>query len=193
MIYGNCNTNPKNSFGVEQEAKLRQPIDEYVGKIQAQIDELRTDGTGKLSISRMLDNLKRDRIYTAQEKTERETKLKAERQWPRQLKKNKGQINKLIADAEAYLKAHYDSDYYQGGGGQLQAGKVQAQQKYQATVEQLKKEHETALSKLSNQQEIKDEKYVHKNRLFDAKMQLDKDCQAIKDRRQYAALDYNIT
>lgn len=27
--------------------------------------------------------------------------------------KNKGQINKLIADAEAYLKAHYDSDYYQ--------------------------------------------------------------------------------
>ena len=44
--------------------------------------------------------------------------------------------------------------------------KVQAQQKYQATVEQLKKEHETALSKLSNQQEIKDEKYVHKNRLW---------------------------
>lgn len=36
--------------------------------------------------------------------------------------------------------------------------KVQAQQKYQATVEQLKKEHETALSKLSNQQEIQGRK-----------------------------------
>lgn len=178
-------------LSAEQEAKLRQPIDEYVGKIQAQIDELRTDGTEKaVNIQNELDNLKRDRIYTAQEKTERETKLKAELAAAKAVEeKNKSQINKLIADAEAYLKAHYDSDYYQAVVASCKQEKVQAQQKYQATVEQLKKEHETALSKLSNQQEIKDEKYVHKNRLFDAKMQLDKDCQAIKDRR-YAAFDY---
>ena len=178
-------------LSAEQEAKLRQPIDEYVGKIQAQIDELRTDGTEKaVNIQNELDNLKRDRIYTAQEKTERETKLKAELAAAKAVEeKNKGQINKLIADAEAYLKAHYDSDYYQAVVASCKQEKVQAQQKYQAAVEQLKKEHETALSKLSNQQEIKDEKYVHKNRLFDAKMQLDKDCQAIKDRR-HAAFDY---
>ena len=178
-------------LSAEQEAKLRQPIDEYVGKIQAQIDELRTDGTEKaVNIQNELDNLKRDRIYTAQEKTERETKLKAELAAAKAVEeKNKGQINKLIADAEAYLKAHYDSDYYQAVVASCKQEKVQAQQKYQATVEQLKKEHETALSKLSNQQEIKDEKYVHKNRLFDAKMQLDKDCLAIKDRR-HAAFDY---
>lgn len=178
-------------LSAEQEAKLRQPIDEYVGKIQAQIDELRTDGTEKaVNIQNELDNLKRDRIYTAQEKTERETKLKAELAAAKAVEeKNKGQINKLIADAEAYLKAHYDSDYYQAVVASCKQEKVQAQQKYQATVEQLKKEHETALSKLSNQQEIKDEKYVHKNRLFDAKMQLDKDCQAIKDRR-HDAFDY---
>lgn len=55
-------------LSAEQEAKLRQPIDEYVGKIQAQIDELRTDGTEKaVNIQNELDNLKRDRIYTAQE------------------------------------------------------------------------------------------------------------------------------
>lgn len=178
-------------LSAEQEAKLRQPIDEYVGKIQAQIDELRTDGTEKaVNIQNELDNLKRDRIYTAQEKTERETKLKAELAAAKAVEeKNKGQINKLIADAEAYLKAHYDSDYYQAVVASCKQEKVQAQQKYQAAVEQLKKEHETALSKLSNQQEIKDEKYVHKNRLFDAKMQLDKDFQAIKDRR-HAAFDY---
>ena len=178
-------------LSAEQEAKLRQPIDEYVGKIQAQIDELRTDGTEKaVNIQNELDNLKRDRIYTAQEKTERETKLKAELAAAKAVEeKNKGQINKLIADAEAYLKAHYDSDYYQAVVASCKQEKVQAQQKYQAAVEQLKKEHETALSKLSNQQEIKDEKYVHKNRLFDAKMQLDKDCHAIKDRR-HAAFDY---
>lgn len=55
-------------FRRSREAKLRQPIDEYVGKIQAQIDELRTDGTEKaVNIQNELDNLKRDRIYTAQE------------------------------------------------------------------------------------------------------------------------------
>mgnify|MGYP000772150998 CR=1 FL=1 len=60
------------------------------------------------NIQNELDNLKRDRIYTAQEKTERETKLKAELAAAKAVEeKNKGQINKLIADAEAYLKAHY--------------------------------------------------------------------------------------
>ena len=43
-------------LSAEQEAKLRQPIDEYVGKIQAQIDELRTDGTEKaVNIQNELD------------------------------------------------------------------------------------------------------------------------------------------
>lgn len=128
-------------LSAEQEAKLRQPIDEYVGKIQAQIDELRTDGTEKaVNIQNELDNLKRDRIYTAQEKTERETKLKAELAAAKAVEeKNKGQINKLIVDAEAYLKAHYDSDYYQAVVASCKQEKVQAQQKYQATVEQLKK------------------------------------------------------
>lgn len=53
--------------------------------------------------------------------------------------KNKGQINKLIVDAEAYLKAHYDSDYYQAVVASCKQEKVQAQQKYQAAVEQLKR------------------------------------------------------
>ena len=43
-------------LSAEQEAKLRQPIDEYVGKIQAQIDQLRTDGTQKaVNIQNELD------------------------------------------------------------------------------------------------------------------------------------------
>ena len=45
------------------------------------------------------------------------------------------------------------------------------------------------MAKLSDQQEIKDEKYVYKNRLFDAKMDLNKDLQEIKD-RQHAAFDH---
>ena len=34
-------------ISAEEEAKLLQPIDEYVGKIQKQIDELRIEGTDK--------------------------------------------------------------------------------------------------------------------------------------------------
>ncbi|WP_300367049.1 ABC transporter permease subunit [uncultured Subdoligranulum sp.] len=178
-------------LSAEQEAQLRQPIDEYVGKIQAQVDALRTDGTEKVvSVQNELDNLKRDRIYTAQEKADREAKLKAEMEKAKAVEaKNKDQIAKLVADAEAYLKAHYDSEYYQAVVASCKLEKAAAQQKYQAAVSELEKEHQATVSKLTDQQEIKDEKYVHKNRLFDAKMQLEKDLQAVKD-RQHAAFDY---
>src|SRR5699024_2145194 len=67
--------------------------------------------------------------------------------------------------------------------------KAAAQEKYKSTVAQLNKEHQETLAKLNDQKEIKDEKYVQKNRLFDAKMQLAKDLQAVKDRR-HAAYDH---
>ena len=35
-------------LSAEEEAKLLKPIDEYVGKIQAQIDALRVDGSDKV-------------------------------------------------------------------------------------------------------------------------------------------------
>ena len=70
-----------------------------------------------------------------------------------------------------------------------QQEKLLAQAKYHTTVDQLKQEHAQTLSKLKDPHEIKDEKYVHKNRLFDAKMQLAKDLQDIKDRR-HAAFDH---
>lgn len=175
----------------EQELQLRKPIDDYVGKIQSQINELRVDGTDKVvSIQSNLDNLKRDRIYTAQEKAARQSKLNDGLKKAKAVEaKNKPQVDKLIADAENYLKAHYDSEYYQRVVESCKQEKVVAQQKYQAAVEQLNKEHQATLAKLSDQHEIKDEKYVHKNRLFDAKMQRDKNLQEIKD-RQHAAFDY---
>lgn len=178
-------------LSAEREAELRKPIDEYVGKIQAQIDALRADGTEKVvNIQNDLDNLKRDRIYTAEEKAARESKMKAELETAKTVEaKNKDQISKLIADAESYLKAHYDSEYYQHVVASCKAEKAVVLQKYQDAVAKLEKEHQATVAKLTDQQEIKDEKYVHKNRLFDAKMQRDKDLQAVKDRR-HAAFDY---
>lgn len=175
----------------EQELKLRQPIDEYVGGIQAKIDALRVDGTDRvIDIQSTLDNLKRDRIYTAQEKEARAAQLKKELEAAKAVEnQNKAEISKLIADAESYLKAHYDAEYYQPLLASCRNEKVAAQEKYQAAVAELNKEHQATLSKLTDQHEIKDEKYVHKNRLFDAKMTLAKDLQQVKD-RQHVAFDY---
>ena len=178
----------ENILTAEQESKLRQPIDDYVGAIQEQINDLRKDGTDQvIDIQSALDNLKRDKIYTAQEKETRRTQLQKELEQAKQVEaKNKEQISKLIADAEGYLKAHFDKDYFQAVAASCVQEKARAQAKYQAAVEQLNKTHQETVAKLNDPQEIKDEKYVHKNRLFDAKMQLAKDLQDVKDHRHAA-------
>ena len=178
-------------LSTEREVELLKPIDDYVGKIQAQIDELRHDGTEKVvNLQNDLDNLKRDRIYTAEEKAARQAQLKKQLEEAKAVEaKNKPQVDKLIADAEAYLKAHYKTDYFDHVVASCQQEKAAAQQKYQETVAKLEKEHQATIAKLSDAKEIKDEKYVHKNRLFDAKMQRDQELQNIKDRR-HAAFDY---
>ena len=174
----------------EQESKLRKPIDDYVGGIQEQINALRKNGTDRvIEIQSALDSLKRDRIYTAQEKEAKRAQLQKELELAKTVEtKNKEGIAKLIADAENYLKANYNT-YYQPVLASCAEEKVLAKEKYQAAVAQLEKAHQETVGKLSDAQEIKDEKYVHKNRLFDAKMQLAKDLQNVKDRR-HAAFDH---
>ncbi len=180
-----------NVLTAEQEMELRQSIDEYVGSIQKKIDALRVDGTDKvIKIQGDLDSLKRDRIYTQEEKNRIAAQKKVELKKAKDVEaKNKAEISKLIADAEACLNAHFNKEYYQVVVESCQKEKVLAQEKYRANVAQLKQEHAQTLSKLSDPHEIKDEKYVYKNRLFDAKMQLAKDIQALKDRR-HAAFDH---
>ena len=177
-----------NILTAEQEDKLRQSIDEYVGSIQAKIDALRADGTDKvMEIQSNLDSLKRDRIYTQQEKDSIAEGWRKELEKAKAVEaKNKAEVSKLIADAETYLKAHFNQDYFQYVAASCKEEKAFAQEKYRATVAELNQEHQKTLSKLSDAHEIKDEKYVHKNRLFDAKMALSKDLQEVKDRRHAA-------
>ena len=172
----------------EQEAQLLQPIDEYVGAIQKKIDALRAEGTDKIiEIQDTIDSLKRDRIYTAPEKSEKIQALNKELEQAKAVEsKHKGEINKLITEAEDYLKAHFNPDYYQAVAASCKEEKVLAEANYHAAVERLNKEHQETVSKLSDAHEIKEEKYVHKNRLFDAKMQRTQDFQEIKDRRHGA-------
>ena len=177
----------------EQEANLLQPIDEYVGGIQAKIDALRVDGTDRvIEIQNSIDNLKRDRIYTAQEKAAKLETYKKDLEAAKAVEaKNKEEVSKLIAQAESYLKEHYNTDYYQAVLESCKEEKKLALEKYTASVAQLNKEHQETVSKLSDQHEIKDEKYVHKNRLFDAKMRRAQNLQQVKD-RQHAAFDHKF-
>lgn len=179
-----------NILTAEQEALLRQPIDDYVGKIQKKLDDLRADGTNKVvEIQNDMDSLKRDHIYTQQEKDAKMAELKSALEAAKSVEeKNKGEVSKLIADAESYINSNFNG-YYQAVIASCKEEKVLAQEKYKERVAQLEQEHQTSVAKLTNQQEIKDEKYVHKNRLFDAKMELEKDIQLAKD-RQHAAFDY---
>ena len=172
----------------DQEAKLRQPIDDYVGKIQKEIDSLRADGTEKVvALQNKIDGLKRDRSISKSEKESEIAKCKAELEKAKAVEaKNKDQISKLIADAEGYLNAHFDKEYYQPVLASCQVEKVAAKERYQKRLKELEAEHKDILSKLTDHQEIKDENYVYKNRLSNAKIELEKDLQQIKDRRHAA-------
>lgn len=172
----------------EQEEKLRQPIDDHVGKIQKEIDGLRADGTEKVvALQNRIDGLKRDRSISKEEKEAEIAKCKVELEKAKAVEaKNKDKISKLIADAESYLKEHFDKDYYQPVLASCQVEKVAAKERYQKRLKDLEKEHQEILSKLTDHQEIKDEKYVYKNRLSNAKIELEKDMQQIKDRRHAA-------
>ncbi len=183
-------TENKKILTAEQELQLRQPIDEYVGGIQEKINALRADGTDRvIEIQNSIDSVKRDRIYTKQEKESQLSQLKQELEKAKGVEaQHKAEISKLIADAEGYLKANFDG-YYQAVKASCQQEKLAAQEKYRQSVNQLNKTHQETLAKLTDHTEIKDEKYVQKNRLFDAKMQLDKDLQEVKDRR-HAAVEY---
>ena len=172
----------------EQEMELRRPIDDYVGGIQDKINALRVDGTDKVvSIQNKIDSLKRDKSRSKAENEAAIAKLQGDLSKAKEVEaKNKDEIAKLIADAESYLKAHFDKEYYQPVVESGKYEKEAARAAYQEKVAELNKEHQAAVAKLSDHREIKDENYVHKNRLFDAKMELDKNLQDIKDRRHAA-------
>ena len=171
-----------------QEMELRKKIDSYVGKIQTEIDSLRADGTDKvIFLQNHIGTTKRDRTITKEEKDKILAKDMAELEKAKaEEERNKSQVSSLVSDAEAYIKIHFDKEYYQPVCVSCQAEKEVARREYQSKIDKLKAEHQEAISKLSGHQEIKDEKYVFKNKLFDAKMNLEKELRRIKDRKHSA-------
>ena len=175
----------------EQELALRQPIDETVGKIQEEIDSLRLNGTHKvIEISEMIDAVKRDKIYSKQEKEKRLTELKNELAKANKVEaSNKQAVNDNIKKAVSYINAHFDKDYLNVVKQSCKEAKVVAKANYDKKVADLKAEHSAVLAKLSDAEEIKEEKYIQKNRLFDAKLMYQKELSEIKE-RQHAAFSH---
>ncbi len=172
----------------EQEKKLRQPIDEFVGKIQEEIDELRKDGTAKiLECQNQIEGVKRDKILAKAEKENRIAALKKELDAAKAVEaKNKDQISRLIAQAEEYLKNNFNSQYYDAVKESCAAEKEEALAAHKERLAALEKQHKEVLAKTSDRQEIKEENYVHKNRISNEKLELEKDYQRIKDRKHEA-------
>ena len=176
------------SLSADAEEKLLKPIDEYVGKIQAQIDELRVDGSDKVrSLKNHIAIAKEDKNLSKDEKDSIIAKDKAALEKAKAVEAaNKDKVAKLIADAEGYLKEHYDSEYYSKVVASCEAEKAAENESYERVKATLKTEHEQTLAKLSDSEEIKDEKYVYKNKLFDAQMTHESRLQEIKDRKHDA-------
>ena len=175
-------------ISAEEEAKLLKPIDEYVEKIQKKIDALRVDGSDKVNDlknqiaiakeNKNLSKVQRDKII-ANSKKELESAKKVEAA-------NKEEIKKLIAEAEDYLAKHYKKDYYDVVNNSCKAAKAEENSRYEKIKADLKSEHQKKIASLKDAEEIKAEKYVFKNKLFDAQMAHESKIQEIKDRRHDA-------
>ena len=184
-----------NILSHDEELALRKPIEDYVGKIQAEIDELREEGTNKvLEYSEEIEVLKRDKIYAKSEKEARISELNGKLQKAKEIEaKNKQPINDKIAVAEKYLKDHYQTDYY---NKVVESNKYEVQKAkadYDKKLKELEKEHKDILSGLSDKEEIKEENFIYRNRLFDAKLEYTKNMQEAKDRKHDAfTFEYHL-
>ena len=175
-------------ISAEEEAKLLKPIDEYVEKIQKKIDALRVDGSDKVNDlknqiaiakeNKNLSKIQRDKIIENSKK-ELESAKKVETA-------NKEEIKKLVAEAEDYLAKHYKKDYYDVVNNSCKAAKAEENSRYEKVKADLKREHQKKIASLKDAEDIKAEKYVFKNKLFDAQMAHESKIQEIKDRRHDA-------
>ena len=175
----------------EQERQLRQPIDEYVGKIQKEIDELREHGTAEvIEYQNLIESAKRDKTLSKGEKESEIKEFEAKLNQAKAVEaQNKDKVAKLIADAEGYLKENFEKLYYNAVKESCEAEKAKALEDHKQRLAQLEKEHKEALAGMSDQVEIKEENYVHKNRISNEKLELEKEKQRIKDRK-HDALTY---
>ena len=178
----------RNILSAEEEQRLIAPIDAKVGAIQEKINDLRRDGTDQVvALTNHMAIIRESANYT---KAEKAAMIAEDRKALSKAKAveaaNRGQVNGLIDEATRYLKANYKKDYYASVAAACDAQKAAENARYSAELVEMKNRHRADLAKLSDAGEIKDEKYVFRNQLFDARLKHDSTLQEIKDRRHDA-------
>ena len=175
-------------ISAEEEAILLKPIDEYVGKIQEQIDALRVEGSDKVnSLKNQIAIAKENKNLTKEEQNKIIGECKKNLEKAKATEDaNKQQIAKLIADAEGFLSKHYNSEYYNIVAKSCEAEKKAENSNFEKLKADLQEEHKKAVSSLKDAEEIKAEKYTYKNKLYDAQMTHESRIQEIKDRKHDA-------
>ena len=172
----------------DEEKALLQPIDDYIGKIQEKINALRADGTDQIiALNNHIAVVRENANYTKEEKaaiiSEDRKKLAAAKAVEQ---KNNPEVRKLINEAVQYLDGHYEKDYYSRIAESCKKQAAIETEAYKVEIDSLKTQHQAELSKLSGSADIKEEKYVFKNKLFDAKLKYEATLQQIKDRQHDA-------
>ena len=173
----------------EEEAKLLAPIRAHIGEIQAKIDVLRKDGSDQIQkLKNRIQLLKEDKHIKKEKKDALIAESNAALSAAQAVEsKNQAEVAGLVAEAESYLKEHYEKDYFGPVSENCKKDRESAKLRYQARVAELGKEHEQEVQRLRKenapdlQQELKDENYVYKNKLFDAKVTYEQELQTIKD------------
>ncbi len=176
---------------LEREEELRRPIDEYVGRLQGEIDALRKDGSDRIqALTTHIRHLKEDKGLT---KAERAEGIAADKSAMVEAQKveaaNRAAISEKIKDAEGYLKAHYTEEVYGPVKEACRQAKVKEKENYRKKLAELnlkRKENVEALKKLTGaerKQEKKDERHVYKSQRFDVQMVYRQELQHIKDRK----------
>lgn len=172
----------------QQEEELRAPIAEKIGAIQKQIDDLRKDGSLKIqTLSNRLAAVRSSRTLANDDRKKQIADLESQLAAAKEVEKNNSaKVNALIKEAEDYLKQNYERQYLSKVKASCDVANSQAEAKYNAKLAELKAEYEKTIAGITDQKELKDEKYVYKNKQFDAKLTYDNELQAIKDRRHEA-------
>ena len=172
----------------EDEVQLLKPIDDRLAEIQAKIDALRVDGTNKVvSLQSSIDATKTDKLLSKTEKESLISGYKAEIEKAKKVESsNKAQVDKLIAEGESYLKDNYESKFLSRVKASCVAEREQAKANYAKRLDELEREHQKSIAGISDEAEIKEEKYVFKNKQFDAKLTYQQELQRIKDREHEA-------
>ncbi|WP_051226588.1 ABC transporter permease subunit [Butyrivibrio sp. MC2013] len=194
MSENNMNIYEALAIASENEAKLLSPISEYVDKIQKKIDELRLEGTDKvIYYQNHMQLTKEDKSLSKGEKEAIRRDDQAKLARAREVENShKDEVAGLIADAESYIKEHFDREYYGPVSSTCELLVKRARDSYQEKLKELKAEHEKEMDAIRSKagtgasQEEKDEKYVYKNKIFDAKVNYQKELEAIKDHRHEA-------